>query len=254
MLGSSATSDATAGEGKPKRAFEAMTIHKQYAEYHDLKDDMYTQLRSVNKYSTLLILIGVLYLVYLTISIFVENIREPLPLVLSHLIYFRGYSSDDVTHVNTAWMTAAFKFTGFLCAICFLMLGTYISYYKSVVKVDAMIQVTKAAGLFLTCFLFVGAAHFAFVTVFSIKQDLIYEGNQSLEKLSKGTAIILQFICYLLELLAFVVPYRQAKKTLAIMIQFHDYLIQYRLTPRSRILRKHLPKMATVFEEESNCE
>lgn len=35
------------------------------------------------------------------------------------------------------------------------------------------------------------------------------------------------------------------------MIQFHDYLIKYRLTPRSRILRKHLPKMATVYEEES---
>jgi hypothetical protein len=38
------------------------------------------------------------------------------------------------------------------------------------------------------------------------------------------------------------------------MIKFHDYLIQYRLTPRSRILRKHLPKMAMVLEEESNMD
>ena len=38
------------------------------------------------------------------------------------------------------------------------------------------------------------------------------------------------------------------------MIKFHDYLIEYRLTPRSRILRKHLPKMEMVLEEESNMD
>ena len=38
------------------------------------------------------------------------------------------------------------------------------------------------------------------------------------------------------------------------MIKFHDYLIEYRLTPRSRILRKHLPKMSMVIEEESNMD
>ena len=38
------------------------------------------------------------------------------------------------------------------------------------------------------------------------------------------------------------------------MIKFHDYLIEYRLTPRSRILRKHLPKMEMVMEEESNMD
>ena len=38
------------------------------------------------------------------------------------------------------------------------------------------------------------------------------------------------------------------------MIKFHDYLIEYRLTPRSRILRKHLPKLEMVIEEESNMD
>ena len=38
------------------------------------------------------------------------------------------------------------------------------------------------------------------------------------------------------------------------MIKFHDYLIEYRLTPRSRILRKHLPKMSMVIEEESQMD
>ena len=38
------------------------------------------------------------------------------------------------------------------------------------------------------------------------------------------------------------------------MLEFHDYLIEYRLTPRSRILRKHLPQMSMVIEEESNMD
>lgn len=35
---------------------------------------------------------------------------------------------------------------------------------------------------------------------------------------------------------------------------FHDFLIQYRQTPRSKILRKHLPSMDAVVEEESRYE
>ena len=38
------------------------------------------------------------------------------------------------------------------------------------------------------------------------------------------------------------------------MLQFHEYLVNYRLTPRSRILRKHMPKMETVVEQESAFE
>lgn len=45
--------------------------------------------------------------------------------------------------------------------------------------------------------------------------------------------------------------YSMSKGTLKTMLEFHDYLINYRLTPRSRILRKHLPRMTMVIEEES---
>ena len=38
------------------------------------------------------------------------------------------------------------------------------------------------------------------------------------------------------------------------MMVFHDYLISYRLTPRSRIMRKHLPKLSMVMEEDSTYE
>lgn len=61
-------------------------------------------------------------------------------------------------------------------------------------------------------------------------------------------------IFYFLELLAFAVTYRKVNFTLKTMLEFHDYLIEYRLTPRSRILRKHLPQMSMVIEEESNMD
>ena len=38
------------------------------------------------------------------------------------------------------------------------------------------------------------------------------------------------------------------------ILAFHDFLIQYRQTPRSKILRKHLPSMEAVVEEASMFE
>lgn len=35
------------------------------------------------------------------------------------------------------------------------------------------------------------------------------------------------------------------------MLLFHDFLIEYRQTPRSKILRRHLPSMDAVVEEAS---
>ena len=61
-------------------------------------------------------------------------------------------------------------------------------------------------------------------------------------------------IFYFLEMISFFVMNRKVKSSLNTMLEFHDYLIEYRLTPRSRILRKHLPKMTMVIEEESNMD
>ena len=58
----------------------------------------------------------------------------------------------------------------------------------------------------------------------------------------------------ILEFLMIYVIYSRVSAALKKMLEFHDYLIQYRLTPKSRILRKHLPKMTMVLEEESNMD
>lgn len=136
------------------------------------------------------------------------------------------------------------------------MLGTYISYYKSVIKVDAMNQVHRASVLFLTCYCVVGLIHTTFIIFFCVTQDveLTVTTDKNLQRNSVIIAIALQLVAYILETLVFVLVYRKSKTAYNTMIQFHDYLIQYRLTPRSRILRKHLPKMATVYEEGSDMD
>ena len=108
----------------------------------------------------------------------------------------------------------------------------------------------------------IGIAHSAFVIFFAICENVVVSDGETYDpdklkakqKVSLGCAILIQVIFYFLELLAFIVTYRKVKKSLDIMLQFHDYLIEYRLTPRSRILRKHLPKMTMVLEEESNMD
>jgi len=68
----------------------------------------------------------------------------------------------------------------------------------------------------------------------------------------KITSIILELVIFCSFLYCFALINLKTKRCLATMEEYHDYLIQYRLTPRSRILRKHLPKMTMVLEEDSN--
>lgn len=48
--------------------------------------------------------------------------------------------------------------------------------------------------------------------------------------------------------------WRSARQSYLAMIEFHDFLIEYRQTPRTRLLRRHLPEMEAVVEEESKYE
>ena len=48
--------------------------------------------------------------------------------------------------------------------------------------------------------------------------------------------------------------WRASQNCVSCMLIFHDFLIEYRQTPRSKMLRKHLPKMEAVVEEASAYE
>lgn len=118
-----------------------MTIYKQYVEYHALKDSLHASLRLVNTLSKIIMAIGVTYLLYLTVSCFVKEVRQPLAAMISHGLIFQGdILSASLDTQYEYWTVIIFKITAFMCAICFLLLGTFIAYYKSVVKVETMVQ------------------------------------------------------------------------------------------------------------------
>ena len=116
-----------------------------------------------------------------------------------------------------------------------------------------MMQLEKATKWCLITFCILGLIHIVFVLIYIFAED-----DFDLKRGKKGgehaLGVILQVIFIAAESVAFLLTFVMIKRTLAVMIKFHDYLIQYRLTPRSRILRKHLPKMAMVLEEESNMD
>ena len=58
-------------------------------------------------------------------------------------------------------------------------------------------------------------------------------------------------IFFVIEFLVLNNFYTNAQQCEKALIEFHDYLINYRQTPRSKILRKHLPNLTAVVEEES---
>ena len=85
--------------------------------------------------------IGAIYLLYLTVSLFVQSIHQPVAVIFAQAIVWGGALPEELGEDELEILTVIFKITAFVCAISFLLLGTYIAYYKSVVKVDAMKQV-----------------------------------------------------------------------------------------------------------------
>ena len=94
--------------------------------------------------------------------------------------------------------------------------------------------------------------------LFAFLEDEVYPDDAKAMETKKIFAsilcVIIQLAGFCAELFIFYMMHRKCQVALGLMLRFHDYLIQYRLTPRSRILRKHLPKMAMVLEEESNMD
>ena len=50
-----------------------MTIYKNYYEYNEIKDLMYGQLASVNRFSNIHMICGVIYLLFLILSCFLGS-------------------------------------------------------------------------------------------------------------------------------------------------------------------------------------
>ena len=60
-------------------------------------------------------------------------------MIISTAIVFKGDINAGLVDVEAeTWSVIIFKMTGFMCAVCFLIQGAYIAYYKSVIKVEAI--------------------------------------------------------------------------------------------------------------------
>lgn len=158
--------------GKPKRVFQNMTIHKQYFEYHEMKNLMYAQLRFVNNMGLAVMILGMAYVIYLTISLFVDNITAPIPVIITEAIIYGSDMNELYKSDSESWTVIIYKVTGFTSAICFVLMASYIIYYKSVVKVDAMQHLQKMAIYCIYSYLVIGILHCVFVTIFVTSQTV----------------------------------------------------------------------------------
>ena len=158
------------------------------------------------------------------------------------------------------WALILTKLLGFTSTICFMVLGTYIVYYKALVKVDTIKQVSAMAFYCMIVFAIVGLAHAVFAVLCAATVE--YDGYDKVKdddladmgKQDKLISCLFEFILLSLEFFMFFWAWHLSKQALHTILEFHDYLISYRLTPRSRILRKHLPRMTMVIEEESSMD
>ena len=77
--------------------------------------------------------IGTVYIVYLTISLFIDSINKPVTLALSQAMIF----GTEVDISSGTLIICLYYMTAFISSIICIVLAAYISYYKSVIKVDA---------------------------------------------------------------------------------------------------------------------
>ena len=76
-------------DGNPKHIFDDISLYRQYHEYNELKILMYSRLAQINCFSGLFIGIGAVYLIFLTISLFISNtLRDPIAVILGQAVVF----------------------------------------------------------------------------------------------------------------------------------------------------------------------
>lgn len=107
---------------------------------------------------------------YTIISLFVDPMKEPVATLLSELMCLGSLDRNEDGDVHfEIWSEVLFKISGFAVAIIYLLLGTYIIYYKSVVKVETMNKITKACLMCLIAFVCSGLIHSVFVIIFTME-------------------------------------------------------------------------------------
>ena len=206
-------------------------------------------------------IIGVIALIDLIVSLFVDKQAVPLACMIGDAIGFSGTSGIKPEYEG--WAVILTKLLGFMATICFMVLGTYIVYYKALVKVDTVKQVSGMSFYSMIIFGIVGLSHAIFAIICAATVEYVWSAedtgyvDEDIKDMGNQASLIsclLELIFFTFQFFCFFWAWHISKQALKTILEFHDYLIAYRLTPRSRILRKHLPRMTMVIEEESSMD
>ena len=116
---------------------------------------MHHKLKMVNRWSLLLNFIGIVSLIYMITTLFIKDREVPVSCLIGHAIVFRG-AYADVSPDYITWTIILAKLFGFMTTICFMVLGTYIVYYKAVIKVETMMKVKGISFYLMIIFSVIG--------------------------------------------------------------------------------------------------
>ena len=125
--------------------------------------------------------------------------------------------------------------------LIYLSQTVFIMYHKGAIKVNTSKTIRSCALHHLIVFSIVSLAFFVINIIYFVV---------NVENPGKSPFVLVGIMLVLMAVQAslFTFFFKLADGSVKQMMQFHEYLVSYRLTPRSRILRKHMPKMDAILE------
>ena len=224
--------------------YESVTIKKQYDEYIVIKEGTLKSSSRVLKVSYLFMMAFALYLLLTVVSIFIGEtpilVDMSLKLTRSHVEPKKPPTSGSFG----SWVVRLFNVVSMLV---YLSQMVFTLYHRGTLKVNTSMTIKSIATHHAIVFTIVSIAFFLINVIYFIMN---VEGARSALIL----LVILLGIAISAQVILFVGFWWLANESLKQMMQFHEYLVNYRLTPRSRILRKHMPKLDAIIEQESAME
>ena len=219
--------------------YESVTIKKQYDEYMIIKEGTLKSSSRVLKVSYIFMMAFALYLLLTVVSIFAGDtpilVDMSLSLTRSHV---------DSSGSFPSWVVRLFNVISMLV---YLSQMVFTLYHRGTLKVNTSMTIKSIATHHAIVFTIVSIAFFLINIIYFIMN---VDGARSALIL----LVILLGIAISAQVILFVGFWWLANESLKQMMQFHEYLVNYRLTPRSRILRKHMPKLDAIMEQESAME
>lgn len=221
--------------------YESMTIKNQYEDYMVIKDGTFQKAQWVVRMSYAFMLVFAIYLLLTVVFIFTD---QNIPVLARLSIAMAGSSETVAKQKMDPWIVRLFNVGTMLI---YLSQTVFIMYHKGTLKVNTSRTIRSCAVHHLIIFIIVSMAFFIINIIYFVV---------NVENPGKSPFVLIGIMLVLITLQAglFLLFFKLADSSVKQMMMFHEYLVNYRLTPRSRILRKHMPKMEAIVEQESAFE